>query len=222
MKKQSKKETFIQKKKRTQRLVQQLKELYPDSRCSLYYESEFQLLIATLLSAQTTDLQVNKATPTLFKKFGTPEKMAQAKLEEIEKCIRTIGLFHTKARNCQKTAQMLCESYGGVVPKTSDALTQFPGVGRKTANVVLGNAFQIPAVVVDTHVKRIAYRLGLTQEEHPDKIEKDLEKLVDSSDWILFTHLIIDHGRAICKAGRPQCESCGLKMNCPQFERPPK
>ncbi|MEK7484762.1 MAG: endonuclease III [Planctomycetota bacterium] len=209
-----KKESVALQKKRTKKIVTELKKLYPEATCSLEYQTPFQLLIATMLSAQTTDLMVNRITPTLFHYFGTAEKMAQASLEELESHLRKIGLFRTKARNCQKTAQILENQFQGKVPNRLDLLLTFPGVGRKTANVVLGNAFQIPAMVVDTHVKRITYRLGLTSERNPEKIEKDLEKRVAQKDWILFTHLIIRHGRALCKAQKPHCNECILEPLC--------
>lgn len=205
-------------KKRSLQIVKHLKKLYPQAECALEHKTSFQLLIATMLSAQTTDLVVNQVTPELFRRFGTPEKMAKASLSELEEHLRRIGLFRTKAKNCQKTAQMLWDQFQGEVPNQLDALLTFPGVGRKTANVVLGNAFQIPAMVVDTHVKRIAYRLGLTAERDPEKIERDLEKVVAKKDWILFTHLIIRHGRAVCKAQKPRCHECVLESFCPKRE----
>lgn len=206
--------------KRALLLLKRLKKAYPQARCSLEYQSHFQLLIATLLSAQTTDVAVNKATPSLFQHYGTPQKMAQAPLEDLEFHLKSIGLYRTKAKNCQKTAQKLCEQFQGEVPQNLSALITLPGVGRKTANVVLANAFGVPAIVVDTHVRRIAYRLGLTEETQPEKIEKKLETLLPPQEWILCAHLLIEHGRHLCLARRPRCEQCPLLEYCPQKEPP--
>jgi endonuclease-3 len=197
-----------------------LAEAYPGSRCSLEHENPFQLLVATVLSAQCTDAAVNRATPALFARYPSPAALAAAPQAEVEERLKTLNFFRTKAKALIGLAAALEERHGGEVPAELDALTRLPGVGRKTANVVLGVGFGIAeGVVVDTHVKRIAARLGLTKEEDPVPIEQDLLKLLDEPDRVIFTHRIIDHGRAVCTARRAFCERCTLAPLCPTAPR---
>jgi endonuclease-3 len=204
------------KRERTLAIIERLKGMYPDSKCSLTHENPLQLLVATVLSAQTTDAAVNRATPALFARYRTAADFAAASQEEMERYVATLGFFRNKARSVIGLGRALVERHGGEVPVDMDALTQLPGVGRKTANVLLGVGFGIAeGLVVDTHVKRIAYRWGLTREADPEKIEQDLMPLVPPEERVLFTHLTIDHGRAICTARRPYCERCALAELCP-------
>jgi len=196
-----------------------LKKEYPDSRCSLHFKSPFQLLIATILSAQCTDARVNKVTQPLFEKYPAPGNFAQADPAEIEQDIRSTGFYKNKAKSIQACAKELVEKYKGAVPDDLEKLVKLRGVGRKTANVVLGTAFGRQAVVVDTHVTRISNRLGLTQEQDPVKIEFDLMKAVPREDWTNLAHLFIDHGRAVCKAPKPRCELCKLTKYCDYFSK---
>jgi endonuclease III len=201
---------------RAARLLEALAEAYPESRCSLVHENAFQLLVATVLSAQCTDAAVNRATPALFAAFPTPAAMAEATQEEMEGLLSTLNFFRNKSKALIGLARALQERHGGEVPASLEALTALPGVGRKTANVVLGVGFGIAeGVVVDTHVKRIAARLGLTREEDPVAIEQDLLKLLDEPHRVVFTHRVIDHGRAVCTARRAFCERCTLAPWCP-------
>ena len=192
-----------------------LRRTYPDVKTPLEHENAFQLLVATILSAQCTDRQVNRVTGSLFKAYGTPAKLAAAPLERIERLIRSTGFFRNKARNIQNCARSLAEIYGGEVPADLEALTGLPGVGRKTANVVLGAAFGIPGVVVDTHVARISGRLGLTAHADPVKIEFDLMDLVPKRDWSDFCLRLIFFGRETCSARKPKCPSCPIRRHCP-------
>lgn len=209
-------------KKRAARIVALLKEAYPDSDCSLNYKSAHQLLVATILSAQATDAQVNKVTPHLFKKFRSITSFAGADITELEQSINSIGLFRNKAKSIKNSAMMLLSDFGGKMPETLDEIIKLPGVGRKTGSVVLGAWFRkAEGVVVDTHVRRIARLLGLTGETNPDKVETDLMRIVGKKDWIILTHLMIDHGRAICVARRPQCAQCVLNSQCRWAEQQP-
>lgn len=197
-------------------IIARLKEFYPNAECSLNYNTTFELLVATILSAQCTDERVNKVTETLFRKYRTVADYANSDLSELEQDIHSTGFFRNKAKNIQATAIRVLEQYQSQVPQTMSQLLTLPGVARKTANVVLGNAFgQAVGVVVDTHVRRISQRLGLTTEENPEKIEKDLVKIIPQDDWIDFSHLLIYHGRKLCKAARPQCSKCFLADICP-------
>jgi endonuclease-3 len=201
---------------RTLEILRRLEETYPDSRCSLDHASPYQLLAATLLSAQCTDVLVNKVTPSLFEKYPSPAHLASAAAEEIEDVIRPINFNRTKARALRGLGEALMERHGGEVPRAMDELTQLPGVGRKTANVVRGVAFgEADGVVVDTHVKRVTNRLGLTRSDDPVQIEADLLVLIPAESRVVFTHRVIDHGRAICIARRPRCEVCPLNDICP-------
>jgi endonuclease-3 len=194
-----------------------LKREYPEAKCSLDYRNPFELMIATVLSAQCTDERVNKTTPELFKKFPTPRAMAKAKLKDIEKLIQSCGFFRTKALSLKSASNDLVTLHGGEVPKNLDDLVQLRGVGRKTANVVLGNAYGIAGLVVDTHVGRLSRRLGFTTETDPEKVETRMMKIVPEDDWTLFSHLLIHHGRAICTAKRALCEECPLARYCPKI-----
>lgn len=191
-----------------------LAETYPDAHCELDFRNPFELLIATILSAQTTDRKVNKVTAGLFADYPTPQKMRELTQEEMENIIRSIGLFRTKAKNILQTCSILADKYNGSVPANMVELTKLPGVGRKTADVVLANAFNIPAFPVDTHVQRVSARLGLTQEKDPFKIEKELTALIPEELWIDTHHRLIFHGRRICHARKPECDVCPLRNDC--------
>jgi len=197
-------------------IIRALKKQYPEAKCSLNHQDPLQLLVATILSAQCTDERVNIVTKELFKRYRTAEDYANAKPEEMEEAIKSTGFFRNKTKSILGMAHALVEKHGGKVPNTMDALTALPGVGRKTANVVLGNAFGIDeGIVVDTHVSRIAGRLGLTKQKDPVKIERDLMQIVPREDWTIFSHLLIHHGRAICQARQPKCEICPVNDLCP-------
>lgn len=210
--------TLEETKQRTRRIIRKLKNVFPEANCALNHASPFELLIATILSAQCTDARVNKVTESLFQKYRTPEDYLQVPAEQLEQDIHATGFFRNKARNIRNCCAALIEHHGGVVPGTMEELVKLSGVGRKTANVILGNCFDTPAIVVDTHVKRIANLLGLTRQKNPDKIEQDLMKVVPSSDWTQFSHLIILHGRSTCIARRPQCGSCAIRDACPSAQ----
>jgi len=204
--------------RRAAKIVQRLRDAYPDATCALRHKNAYQLLVATILSAQCTDQRVNIVTPALFARFPDAAAMANADQTELEAIIKSTGFFRAKSKNLRGCCQKLVEEYRGKVPKDLDALVQLPGVGRKTANVVLGTAYGIPTgVVVDTHVSRVTYRLGLTREKNPIKIERDLMAELPESEWIDFSHRIIQHGRRICKARRPLCEECSLESLCPRL-----
>jgi endonuclease-3 len=197
-------------------IYRRLVEHYPNAHCALDYTTPFQLLVATILSAQCTDKRVNIVTPALFAKYPTPAAMAAASIEDLEELIRTTGFFRSKAKNLLGMATALDSQYGGDLPREMDALVKLSGVGRKTANVVLGNAFnKNEGVVVDTHVGRVSHRLGLTKQKDPVKVEQGLVKLFPREDWTLLSHLFIEHGRRICDARRPKCEMCFLNDLCP-------
>jgi len=203
-------------KKRAAKIVAFLKKAYPDSGCSLHYESAHQLLVATILSAQASDEQVNKVTPALFVKYRSIEDFAAADMTALEDGIRSIGLCRNKAKSIKHSAVMILHEFGGVIPDTLDEITRLPGVGRKTGSVLLGTWYhKAEGIVVDTHVKRLAKLLGLTKHQDPDKVEKDLMGIIGKKDWIILTHLMIDHGRAVCIARRPKCEICVLRKICP-------
>lgn len=210
------KETTEQLKERTQRIIRALKKTYPDATCALNHSNPVELLIATILSAQCTDERVNLVTATLFRKYPSVADYANADPAELEKDISSINFFRNKARSIQTTARLLLEKHNGELPKTLEELTQLAGVGRKTANVVLGTAFGIPTgVVVDTHVARLTQLLGLTKNKDAEKIEQDLIELVPKKEWIDFSHRLIWHGRRICKARKPNCAECSLEPLCP-------
>ncbi len=205
----------MQNRERLTKIRKILRRTYPDVKTQLDHETPFQLLIATILSAQCTDRQVNQVTGPLFEAYGTPERLAAAPLSKIEDYIRSTGFFRNKARNIKQCARALMTTYGGKVPAELAHLTQLPGVGRKTANVVLGSAFGIPGVVVDTHVARISQRLGLTVHKDPVKIEFDLMDLMPQNDWSEFCLRLIYFGRETCSARKPRCSSCPLRRHCP-------
>jgi endonuclease-3 len=205
---------------RARALCAELPRIYPDAHCELDFSNPLELLVATILSAQCTDVQVNKVTPAVFKKYRTALVYAQADPAAFEHDLRAIGLYRAKARNIRACCRLLVDQHGGNVPETMEALVALPGVGRKTANVVLGNAFgQNVGVVVDTHVARLSARLGLTRHTAPKKIEPVLMKLVPRGDWTLFSHWLIFHGRRRCKAVKPDCPNCELKDLCPSYPR---
>lgn len=209
-------ETGAQRVRRVTSLLQELHALYPSPECALVHGDPFQLLVATILSAQCTDERVNLVTPGLFAKWGTPAELAEVPLPVLEQEIRSTGFFRNKAKNIRGAARALLERHGGEVPRTMDELLELPGVARKTANVVLGTAFGIAVgVVVDTHVARLSQRLGLCRETSPEKIERDLCALVPQQDWIWFSHALIWHGRRVCAARKPACERCTLAAICP-------
>jgi len=191
---------------------------YPEARCSLDFRTPFELLVATILSAQCTDKRVNMVTPTLFAKYPTPAALAAAKREEVEELVKTTGFFRNKAKSLLGVSAALEERHGGAVPETLDQLVQLPGVGRKTANVILGNAYERnEGVVVDTHVARVSQRLGLTKHDDPVKIEQDLIALFPREKWTQLSHYFIEHGRQTCEARLPKCSRCPLAELCPSF-----
>lgn len=204
---------------RLQEIIQRLRQHYPDATCALHHQDAFQLLVATILSAQCTDQRVNLVTPHLFARFPDPASLAAAPAEEVEDLIRTTGFFRNKARNLIGAARTLVERFGSEVPRTMEELLTLPGVARKTANVVLGTWYGIPTgVVVDTHVARVSQRLGLTDHEDPGKIEQDLMQRIPKEEWIDFAHRLIHHGRRLCKARNPLCQNCFLADLCPSAQ----
>ena len=209
-------ESRAARRERLGRVLDRLEEAYPDSRCSLDHENPLQLVVATVLSAQTTDASVNRVTPALFARFRTAADYGGAAQEEMEEYLKSLNFFRNKSRSLIGLGRALAERFGGEVPRTMEELTTLPGVGRKTANVVLGVGFGIAeGVVVDTHVKRLSARLGLTKADDPEKIEQDLIPLLPPERRVHFTHLMIDHGRAVCTARRPYCERCVVARLCP-------
>ncbi len=210
----------LEKRRRVTEILRVLKSTYPNAKCSLNFRTPLQLLVATILSAQCTDVRVNLVTKTLFRKYRTPEDFASASEGELERDIQSTGFYRNKAKSIRAMAASLVKDYGGKVPRTMEELTSLAGVGRKTANVVLGNAFgQNVGVVVDTHVARLSQRLELTKNSAPEKIELDLMELVPREDWTLWSHLLIYHGRAICQARRPECGKCSIFKSCPSGPR---
>ena len=205
---------------RAEQIYSRLEGAYPEAKCALNFETPLQLLIATILSAQSTDKTVNTVTPALFKRYKTAKDFARAKPEELEKMVHSTGFFRNKAKNIQGACRMLVEKHGGEVPKTMEELLELPGVARKTANVVLGVAFEkTEGVVVDTHVQRLSGRLDLTKEERPEKIEEDLMKLFPRERWIHLSHLLIHHGRAVCEARKPKCALCPIEDLCMSVDK---
>ena len=203
-------------KRRTGEIITLLKKRYPDARCALNHKNPLELLVATILSAQCTDVRVNKVTKDLFKKYKQTEDYAGAKPEILENDIRSTGFYKNKARSIIKCCKVIFEKYKGKVPATMEELVALGGIGRKTANVILGNAFGIPGITVDTHVKRVAYRLALTKNQDPVKIEYDLIEMVPKKEWTQFSHLMIFHGRYTCMARKPLCAECVLEGVCPR------
>ncbi len=204
-------------KKKVRSIIRILKRLYPEAGCTLDHRDPFQLYVSTVLSAQCTDERVNQVTPKLFKRFPSPEALAAAPLSEIEEIIRPTGFFRNKAKNIKAGARVIAEQFGGKMPRTMEELLKIPGTGRKTANVILGDGFGIPGIVVDTHVKRLSKRLGLTKHTDPVKIEADLCAVIPKSQWIAIGHLFMYHGRAVCTARKPACDHCALRKHCQAY-----
>lgn len=209
-------ESQVRKRERAAKLVALLKQEYPAPKTALHYDSIYQLLFAVILSAQSTDVRVNLVTPGLFKRFPTLQAFATAKVEEVQREIASVGLAPSKAKAIKESARQIIEEFGGEVPRRLDNLIKLRGVGRKTASVVLGAGFGLAeGIVVDTHVARLSRRLGLSARTSPEQIERDLMQLIDRTDWIDFSHLLILHGRALCSARKPKCASCPLSQLCP-------
>src|SRR4051794_7231294 len=211
------------KQERAMEIVHRLKRTYPKAKCSLDFTNAFELLIATMLSAQSTDVRVNIVTKSLFRKYQDPAAFAAASQVEMERDVKQPGFSRNRARGVIAASKAIMEKHAGEVPRTMDELTQLPGVGRKTANVVLSNALKTPVgIVVDTHVTRVSARLGFTSNSNAEKIEQDLMKLIPQKEWTPFSHRLIYHGRQICIARKPQCASCVLNDVCPSAEEPPE
>jgi endonuclease-3 len=209
-------ETETEKKKRALKIIELLEKEYPDAKTALHYSNPLEMLVATILSAQCTDKRVNMVTKSLFKKYKTTEDYANADLEELEEEIRSTGFYRNKAKNIKNAGKMLVEKFNSQVPRTIEELTELPGVARKTANIVLSNAYGIiVGVAVDTHVRRLAQRLGLTENTDPNKIEADLMQIVPKAQWERITDLLIFHGRNVCTAKKPKCGACILNKICP-------
>jgi endonuclease III len=216
---QARRESLKAKRLRAVEILARLRQTYPGSRLALDFGSPLQLLMALVLAAQCTDKKVNEVTPALFRRYPTARDYAEADLPELEEMVRSTGFYRNKARALKALGQVLTAEHGGEVPADLAALVALPGVGRKTANAVLGNAFgRNEGIVVDTHVQRLARRLGLTQETDPEKIERDLLPLLPREDWTTWSHLLQDHGRALCKARKPECPACPVADLCPSAE----
>jgi endonuclease-3 len=207
--------------RRARRINRELALLYPDAHCELNFTSPLELLVATILSAQTTDKRVNLVTPVLFARYQTAADYAAAERAEMEKIIQSTGFFRAKTSSLIGLGQALCERYGGEVPGTLADLVTLPGVGRKTANVVLGNAFGVPGITVDTHFSRLARRFGWTAQTDPDKIEQEVGSLIPRSEWTILSHRLIWHGRRVCHARKPACGACGIARLCPSYGEGP-
>lgn len=203
--------------KRVENILKILGETYPEAKCALQFKSPYQLLVATILSAQCTDVRVNKVTDELYKKFGTAEKMITLTEEELSDKIRSCGFYRNKSRNILATSKAIIENYGGKVPNTMAELIKLPGVGRKTADVVLSNAFGVPAIAVDTHVFRVSNRLGIGKGDTPLKVEKQLMRNIPKDMWSISHHYLIWHGRRICKSRKPDCDHCPVAPYCEYF-----
>ena len=208
-------ESQADRKKRALRIHRKLARAYPDADCALEHESPFQLLISTILSAQCTDKMVNSVTPALFAAYPDAEAMSAAPPSDLERLIKSTGFYRQKTKSLINASRDIVEKFGGEVPRTLDELVTLRGVARKTANVVLGNAFDTPGLTVDTHMNRINNRLGLTRHDDPVKIERDLMELIPPKDWTMYSHRVIHHGRECCDARKPQCEACPLRGECP-------
>ncbi|MCR4410239.1 MAG: endonuclease III [Candidatus Saccharicenans sp.] len=207
-------------KKRIKDIIKILRKEYPQPRTALNYRTPLELLVATILAAQCTDERVNKVTPGLFQKYPTVEALARARQEELENDIRSTGFFRNKARSIIGLANKLVSEYGGLVPDTMEELIKLPGVARKTANIVLSSALRkAEGIAVDTHVRRLSERLGLSRQSDPEKIERDLMEIVPREDWLDFNFLLVDHGRKVCQARKPLCPQCAIKHLCPSFEK---
>jgi len=210
-----KRETRTEKTDRARTIAKLLRRAYPEIKVPLVHHNTFELLVAVILSAQCTDDAVNRVTPELFRRYPDPQTLAEARTSDIEQIIRTLGLFRAKAKSLTRCAQQLVENFGGKVPSTMEQLTQLAGVGRKTANVILGHAFGTPGIIVDTHCKRVSKRLGLTRQGDPTKIERDLNRLLPPEQWTGFSHRLIIHGRKVCYARKPACARCMLNRHLP-------
>jgi endonuclease III len=208
-------ETRKEKSARAEAIAARLARAYPEIRVPLKHRNTFELLVAVILSAQCSDDAVNRVTPELFRRYPDPAKLAQAVTDDLERIIRPLGLFRAKAKSLKRCAQQLIEEFDGTVPASMEALTRLSGVGRKTANVILGHAFGRPAIIVDTHCQRVSRRLRLTDQEDPDSIERDLSRLLRSEEWTGFSHRLILHGRRVCYARKPACPNCVLLDLCP-------
>ncbi|MBA2606604.1 MAG: endonuclease III [Acidobacteriota bacterium] len=209
---------FTDQKERTRKIITRLKKEYPDAHCALIHSNAFELLVATILSAQCTDVRVNIVTETLFRKYRQPQDYLNVLPEELEQDIRPTGFYRNKAKSIRGACEKIIANFGGEIPQTMEQILTLNGVARKTANVVLGNAFGIASgIVVDTHVLRLSHRLGLTENFVPEKIEQDLQKLVPQKNWIMFPHWLIWHGRKICQARKPKCGECVLENICPKI-----
>jgi endonuclease-3 len=209
-------EVYLEPKERAAKIIQLLEKKYPDAKIALDYSNALELLVATILSAQSTDVTINQITKKLFKKYTKPEDYASVDITVLEQDIRSSGFYHNKAKNIQKAAQLIVEKFGGNVPKTMEELVELPGVARKTANIVLFGAYgKVEGIAVDTHVRRLSQRLGLTENEDPEKIEKDLMVLIPKEKWMHLANLLIFHGRNVCFAKKPNCPGCDLNKICP-------
>ena len=209
-------EVYLAPKQRAAKVIELLEQQYPNAKTALNWTTPLELLVATMLSAQTTDVRVNIVTQTLFKKYRTPEDYANADIKELEQDIHSTGFYHNKARNLKKCCQLLVEKFHSQVPKTMEELLELPGVARKTANIVLYNAYGVTAgIAVDTHVHRLSQRLGLTEQDKPERIEQDLMQITPKDKWMKLTDLLIFHGRQICIAQKPKCADCVLNAYCP-------
>jgi endonuclease-3 len=194
-----------------------LAQLYPEAHCALEHEDALQLLVATILSAQCTDVRVNMVTPALFARFPNADAFAKANIKQLEKMIQSTGFFRNKAKNIKECCKKIVSEHEGQVPGTLEELVKLPGIGRKTANVVLGDAFDVPGITVDTHVLRLSRRLGLTKHTNPEKVERDLMALIPQPEWTMFSHRLIFHGRQVCFARKPNCEGCLMNSFCPKI-----
>jgi endonuclease-3 len=212
-----KKSSTSDRKPLARKLCRGLAKLYPDAHCALHHESPLQLLVATILSAQCTDVRVNLVTPALFAKYPDARAFAEANPRELETAIQSTGFFRNKTKNIIACCKELVAKHGGAVPGTMEELVPLPGVGRKTANVILGNAFDVPGITVDTHVLRLSQRMGLTDNDTPEKIERDLMELMPQKEWTMFSHRMIFHGRQVCFARKPNCAGCTLAKVCPRI-----
>jgi endonuclease-3 len=210
-------ESLAEKKRRAKKIIQLLEKLYPNAKCALEHENPLQLLIATILSAQCTDARVNLVTPALFARYPDAKSFAEADPRELETAIQSTGFFRNKTKSIIACCKELVARYGGQVPGTMAELIQLPGIGRKTANVVLGNAFDTPGITVDTHVGRLSRRLGLTKHTDPEKVEIDLMEMIPRNHWTMFSHRLIFHGRQVCFARKPNCPGCLLNKVCPKI-----
>ncbi|WP_045164828.1 endonuclease III [Caldicellulosiruptor naganoensis] len=200
-------------------VIEKLLELYPEPKCTLEYNKPYELLIATILAAQSTDERVNKITPTLFKKYPSLEHFANADLKELEKDIKSVGFYRNKAKSIKEIAKLLIEKYNGMLPNNIEELTTLKGVGRKTANVIMANIFGVPSIIVDTHCMRLSNRIGFVNSEDPDKIEFELRKIIPQDMYTIFSNLMVYHGRAVCKARKPNCSQCIINNVCDFYKR---